>query len=135
MKKWLLRVLGLGFIGLAYVGILLPGVPTTFFVILATYCFAKSSPKMDKWVHEHPIFGKYLTNWEEKRVYPNKGRIMMVGVMLISLISMYFTVPLHVVGYAGVTFILIIIWAFRYPGSVEEWERRNENGEKIGWMK
>lgn len=135
MKKWLLRLLGLGFVGLAYVGVLLPGVPTTFFVILAAWAFAKSSPKMDKWIHEHPWFGKYLNNWEQKRVYPNKGRWMMVTVMCISLISMYFTVPLRVVGYAGFTFLLIIIWAFRYPGSVEEYDRRVEEGEKIGWLK
>lgn len=135
MKKWLLRVVGLMFVGLAYIGILLPGVPTTFFAILAAYSFAKSSPKLDKWIHEHPIFGKYLTNWEQKRVYPNKGRWMMVIVMMISLISMYFTTPLHVVGYAAGSFILIIIWAFKYPGSVEEYDRRKENGEKIGWLK
>jgi len=135
MKNWLLRLLGIGFVGLAYVGILLPGVPTTFFAICAAWAFAKSSPKLDKWIHEHPILGKYLNNWEQKRVYPNKGRWMMVIVMCISLISMYFTVPLHVVGYAGVTFLLIIIWAFRYPGSVEEYDRRVENNEKIGWLK
>lgn len=135
MKKWLLRILGLVFVGFAYLGVLLPGVPTTFFAILAAYSFAKSSPKLDKWIHEHPIFGKYLTNWETKRIYPNKGRIAMVGVMMISLISMYFTLPLKVVGYAFFTFLLIIIWAFRYPGSEEEYDARVKEGKKIGWIK
>ena len=59
----------------------------------------------------------------------------MVGVMLISLISMYFTLTLKVVGYAGITFLLIIIWAFRYPGSVEEYDKRVKEGKKIGWFK
>jgi len=135
MKKWLLRVLGLIFVGLAYIGILLPGVPTTFFAILAAYSFAKSSPKLDKWIHDHPIFGKYLNNWEQKRIYPNKGRIAMVGVMMVSLISMYFTVPIKVVGYAGFTFLLIIVWAFKYPGSVKEYDNRVKSGKKIGWLK
>lgn len=135
MKKWLLRVLGLIFVGLAYIGILLPGVPTTFFAILAAYSFAKSSPKLDKWIHDHPIFGKYLNNWEQKRIYPNKGRIAMVGVMMVSLISMYFTVPIKVVGYAGFTFLLIIVWAFKYPGSVKEYDNRVKIGKKIGWLK
>jgi uncharacterized membrane protein len=65
----------------------------------------------------------------------NRGRIMMVIVMSISLISMYFTLPLRIVGYAAFTFILIAVWAFRYPGSVEEYERRVKAGEKIGWRK
>jgi hypothetical protein len=59
----------------------------------------------------------------------------MVGVMVISLVSMILTLPIKIPIYAGITFLIIIIWAFRYPGSVEEYERRIENGEKIGWRK
>jgi len=135
MKKWLWRALGLLFVGFAYIGVITPGVPTTFFALLAAWAFSKSSPELDKWLHEHKIFGKYLNNWEQKRIYPQKGRVAMVGVMLISLISMYFTVPLKVVGYAGITFLLIIIWAFRYPGSEEEYDKRVKEGKKIGWFK
>ena len=135
MKKWLWRALGLLFVGFAYIGAITPGIPTTFFALLAAWAFSKSSPELDKWLHEHPLFGKYLTNWETKRVYPQRGRIAMVGVMIISLVSMYFTVPLRVVGYAAITFLLIIVWAFRYPGSVEEYDKRVKEGKKIGWLK
>jgi uncharacterized protein len=135
MRKWLWRALGLLFVGFAYIGAVTPGVPTTFFALLAAWAFSKSSPKLDKWLHEHPLFGKYLTNWEKKRIYPQRGRIMMVVVMLISLVSMYFTVPLRVVGYALFTFSLIVIWAFRYPGSEAEYDRRVKEGKKIGWLK
>lgn len=135
MKKWLWRALGLLFVGFAYIGAITPGIPTTFFALLAAWAFSKSSPKWDKWLHEHKIFGKYLTNWEQKRIYPNRGRIMMVVVMSISLVSMYFTVPLRVVGYALFTFSLIVIWAFRYPGSEAEYDRRIKEGKRIGWLK
>jgi uncharacterized membrane protein YbaN (DUF454 family) len=135
MKKWLWRALGLLFVGFAYIGAITPGVPTTFFALLAAWAFSKSSPELDKWLHEHPWFGKYLNNWEKKRIYPQKGRVMMVVVMSISLISMFFTVPLRVVGYAAFTFLLICIWAFRYPGSEEEYDRRVKEGKKIGWLK
>jgi uncharacterized membrane protein YbaN (DUF454 family) len=135
MKIWLWRLLGLFFVGMAYIGAIVPGIPTTFFAILAAWAFSKSSPKLDKWLHEHKVFGKYLNNWEQKRVYPNKGRWMMVGVMMISLVSMILTLPIKIPIYAGITFLIIIIWAFRYPGSVEEHDRRVKNGEKIGWRK
>jgi uncharacterized membrane protein YbaN (DUF454 family) len=135
MKKWLWRALGLLFVGFAYIGAITPGIPTTFFALLAAWAFSKSSPKWDKWLHEHKIFGKYLTNWEQKRIYPNRGRIMMVVVMSISLISMYLTVPLRVVGYALFTFSLIVIWAFRYPGSEAEYDKRVKEGKRIGWLK
>ena len=135
MRKALWIGLCLFFVGCAYIGILLPGVPTTFFVILAAWAFSKSSEKFNKWLHEHKLFGKYLTNWETKKVYPTRGRYAMVGVMCISLISMFFTLPLRIVGYAGFTFLLICIWAFRYPGSVEEYNKRIKEGKKIGWFK
>ena len=135
MRKALWIGLGLFFVRCAYIGILLPGVPTTFFVILAAWAFSKSSEKFNKWLHEHKLFGKYLTNWETKKVYPTRGRYAMVGVMCISLISMFFTLPLRIVGYAGFTFLLICIWAFRYPGSVEEYNKRIKEGKKIGWFK
>ena len=135
MRKALWIGLGLFFVGCAYIGILLPGVPTTFFVILAAWAFSKSSEKFNKWLHEHKLFGKYLTNWETKKVYPTRGRYAMVGVMCLSLISMFFTLPLRIVGYAGFTFLLICIWAFRYPGSVEEYNKRIKEGKKIGWFK
>ena len=135
MKKWLWRLLGLFFVGMAYVGAIVPGIPTTFFALLAAWAFSKSSPELDKWLHEHKVFGKYLNNWEQKRVYPNKGRWMMVGVMLISLVSMILTLPFKIPIYAGITFLIIIIWAFRYPGSVEEYDKRVREGKKIGWRR
>lgn len=135
MKKWLWRALGLFFVGMAYIGAITPGIPTTFFALLAAWAFSKSSPKLDKWLHEHPLLGKYLNNWEQKRVYPNRGRVMMVVVMLISLITMAFTLPIKVPIYASITFLIIIIWTFRYPGSVEEYDRRVREGKKIGWRK
>jgi uncharacterized membrane protein YbaN (DUF454 family) len=135
MKKWLWRTLGLLFVGMAYIGAITPGIPTTFFALLAAWAFSKSSPKLDKWLHEHPLLGKYLNNWEQKRVYPNRGRWMMVVVMLISLITMIFTLPIKVPIYASITFLIIIVWAFRYPGSVEEYDRRIKEGKKIGWVK
>ena len=135
MRKALWIGLGLFFVGCAYIGILLPGVPTTFFVILAAWAFSKSSEKFNKWLHEHKLFGKYLTNWETKKVYPTRGRYAMVGVMCLSLISMFFTLPLRIVGYAAFTFLLICIWALRYPGSVEEYDKRVKEGKKIGWFK
>lgn len=135
MRKALWVGLGLFFVGCAYIGIILPGVPTTFFVILAAWAFSKSSEKFNKWLHEHKLFGKYLTNWETKKVYPTRGRYAMIGVMCLSLISMFFTLPLRIVGYAAFTFLLICIWALRYPGSVEEYNKRIKEGKKIGWFK
>ena len=125
---------GLGFLGLAYLGVILPGVPTTIFVILAAWAFAKSSPTWDKWIHEHPQFGPYLVGWEDKRIFPKHGRYAMMGMMALSMVIMYFTVENRMVLlYAGAAFAAIIYWAYAYPGSDEERERWLAAGKAIGW--
>ena len=134
MKKWLWRSLGILFVGLAYIGIITPGIPTTIFAILAAWAFSKSSPELYNWLHNHKVFGKYLNNWEKKRVFPKKGRLAMCFVMIISSISIYFTLSTRALLIAVVCFVLILIWAFRYPGSVEEYEKRVKKGKKIGWL-
>ena len=105
-----------------------------YFAILAAWAFSKSSPELYNWLHNHKVFGKYLNNWEKKRVFPKKGRFAMCFVMIISSISIYFTLSKKALFIAVVCFILILIWAFRYPGSVEEYERRVKEGKKIGWL-
>ncbi|OWK38022.1 hypothetical protein FRUB_07142 [Fimbriiglobus ruber] len=50
---------------MAYLGALLPGLPTTPWVLLASYCFGKSSPRLQRWLKRSPFFGKLIRDWEE----------------------------------------------------------------------
>src|ERR1700741_1335936 len=52
--------LGLAFVGRAFVGALLPLLPTTIFLILAAGCFARSSPRLEAWLLNHARFGATL---------------------------------------------------------------------------
>jgi uncharacterized membrane protein YbaN (DUF454 family) len=67
LKRFLFVVAGSACVGMAYVGIILPGIPTTPWVLLASYCFARSSPRLNRWLKRSPIFGKLLRDWEEHR--------------------------------------------------------------------
>jgi uncharacterized membrane protein YbaN (DUF454 family) len=60
-------VAGLACVGMAYLGVLLPGLPATPWVLLASYCFARSSPKLERWLKRSPVFGKLLHDWHEHR--------------------------------------------------------------------
>ena len=55
-------------------------------------------------------------------------------VMLISIISIYFTLSFKLLIIVAACFLIILIWAFRYPGSVEEYDKRIKEGKKIGWL-
>ena len=130
--------MGLGFLslGMAYVGVILPGIPFSIFLVLAAYCFAKSSPRMHKWLYNHKYFGPFLTNWTQKKVFPTKGKYAMVLVMASSLAFFWFT-TYNVAGVAwtGGSMLLVAIWAWRYPGSVDEYNRRVDTGSRIAWLK
>jgi uncharacterized protein len=59
-----LIALGLALVGMGYLGVLLPGLPTTPFLIGASYCFIRSSPRLHGWLRRSPVFGKVLHDWE-----------------------------------------------------------------------
>lgn len=134
MKKFLWKILGFLSLGMAYVGVITPGIPYSPFVVFAAYCFAKGSPKMHAWLYNHKLFGPFLTNWGEKRVFPLKMKFFMLAMMSTSLIIMSFTVPIKGVVYTGIFMACVAVWAWRYPSSVAEHDKRVAEGRKVGWF-
>jgi len=70
---WLL--LGLLCVALGFIGALLPLMPTTIFLILAAGCFARSSPRLEAWLLDHPRFGPGLRAWRHEGAISRKGKI------------------------------------------------------------
>lgn len=67
LKRFLYVAAGLTCVGLAYLGVFVPGLPTTPWVLLAGYCFSRSSPRLERWLKRSPIFGRLLRDWDEHR--------------------------------------------------------------------
>ena len=121
---------------MAYIGVITPGIPYSPFVVFAAYCFSKGSERMHKWIYNHKIFGPFLTNWSERRVFPQKMRYLMFFMMSLSLVLMFTggVKPIGIISTA-IFMALVAVWACRYPNSVEEHDRRKAEGRKIGWLK
>ena len=136
IKKYLWMGLGFLSLGMAYIGVVVPGIPFSIFLVFSAYCFAKSSKKMHDWLYNHKYFGPFLTNWVQKRVFPTKGKYAMILVMASSVAFLWFTTEnIKAVAWSGGFMALVAIWAWRYPGSVEEHTMREQLGKKIGWLK
>jgi len=136
IKKYLWMGLGFLSLGMAYVGVVVPGIPFSIFLVFAAYCFAKSSKKWHDWLYNHKYFGPFLTNWVQKRVFPTKGKYAMVLVMSSSLAFLWFsTGNIKAVLWSGGFMALVAIWAWRYPGTVQEHGDRLSQGKKVGWFK
>jgi len=130
--------MGLGFLslGMAYVGFVVPGIPFSVFLVFSAYCFAKSNKKMHDWLYNHKYFGPFLTNWVEKKVFPTWAKYMMILVMSSTLIFLWLTTGnVKAVAWSGGFMALVAIWAWRYPGSVAEQERRIAQGKRIAWIR
>ena len=134
IKKVLWTTVGFLSLGMAYVGVVTPGIPYSPFVVFAAYCFSKGNERMHRWLYNHKLFGPFLTNWSEKRVFPQKMKYFMLAMMSTSLIIMSFTVPVKGVVYTGIFMAFVATWAWRYPSSVEEHNRRISSGLKVGWF-
>jgi uncharacterized membrane protein YbaN (DUF454 family) len=136
IKKIFWNCLGFISLGLAYVGVVTPGMPYSIFVVFAAYCFSKGSERMHKWIMNHKLFGPFLNNWGQKRVFPTKMKYFMLAMMTSSLIIMWFTgvKPVGILSTA-VFMAVVAVWAWRFPGSVAEWQHRVDNNKKVGWLK
>ena len=78
IKKTLWFSLGCVLLVIAFIGVYLPGLPWSTPAVGAAFCFAKSSDRMHNWIMNHKLFGPFLTNWSSKRVFPTKGKYLMV---------------------------------------------------------
>jgi uncharacterized membrane protein YbaN (DUF454 family) len=136
MKKIFWNCLGFLSLGMAYIGVITPGIPYSPFVVFAAYCFSKGSERMHRWIYNHKLFGPFLTNWNQKRVFPTKMKYFMLAMMGSSLIIMMFS-GVKTIGiiYTAIFMSCVAVWAWRFPGSVAEHQRRIDNGEKVGWLK
>lgn len=81
MIKALLVVAGSISLSLGVVGIFVPGLPTTVFLLGAAACYVKSSDKMYNWLLRHRIFGKYIHNYRKYRAMPLKSKIIALTMM------------------------------------------------------
>lgn len=125
IKKTAWIIAGFICIVIAYIGIIVPGIPWSTPAVGAAFCFAKGSDRWHRWLMNHKFFGPFLRNWKEKRIYPTKAKWAMFIMMDISLITLWLTTG-NWMAVAGLAIIMAVIlfWAYRLPGSEEEWQER-----------
>ena len=83
-------LLGWSFFGLGAVGAVVPGLPTTPFMLLALWAFSKSSKRFHDWLYGHRLFGPTLNQWRTHRVIPVKAKVLSIVTMIASLAYLAF---------------------------------------------
>jgi uncharacterized protein len=96
--KFLLIAIGTISVALAFLGILLPILPTTPFLLLAAACYIRSSKRFYCWLINNRFFGKNIKNYREKKGIPQKIKIYIIGLLWITILaSTIFVVDLLVI--------------------------------------
>ena len=86
VKVFLWKATGVFCVGLAILGAILPILPTTVFLIMATACFAKSSPKMQRKLLNNKTFGPLIHEWQQHRSIPRKAKRIALLTIILSVV-------------------------------------------------
>lgn len=99
-------------LALGAAGVVLPVLPTTPFVLLAAWCFSKSSKRLYSWLLSHRTFGPYIVAWEQHRVIPLHAKILSTSI-IVPLIG-YMLIASPAPAWAKVLAVALVVWGQIY---------------------
>ena len=100
-------------LAIGFVGIFVPLLPTTPFVLLAAVCFSRGSERFHVWLHAHPRFGPMIHSWREHRAIGARAKVVAAVMVVLSIsysvyrLDMPWTVVAILIGTAVLSFVLL----------------------------
>ncbi len=88
MPRVVALILAYLFVVLAVIGVVLPGLPTVPFLLLAAWFSARGSERLHRWLYEHPHFGRVLIEWETQKAISRKNKVIAVLMLVVSWVVM-----------------------------------------------
>jgi len=114
------KPLGFFFVGLAALGVFLPLLPTTPFLIIAAGCFAKSSEKWHRWLLSNRIFGPVIENWQQNKCISAVTKVISLScIILFGGYAVVFALSDRVLRLLGGIVILgslLLVWRLKVCG-------------------
>lgn len=106
---------GLLALGTGIVGIVVPLLPTTPFVILAAFCFARSNPRLEAWLLRHPRFGPMIRAWRARRVIPLRAKQLAWTMMVVGSAWSWWVLPVRWGWVPAACCLVLGFWMYRLP--------------------
>lgn len=110
---WLLAYVSLG---VGIVGIFVPGLPTTVFVLISAWAASHGSERLHRWLLDHPRFGPAIRDWRAHGAVSRKGKWMASATMLVCALITLWCVPLAWVKWTSISIMACVcLWLWRRP--------------------
>jgi len=107
-------IIGFSALGLAFIGVFLPVLPTVPFLLLAAFGFSKSSDRLHNWLINHKIFGPPINEWRLRGAISRRVKFYASLSMLFSVaLTLWLSVAMPIVGFqvAALTIVALFIWS------------------------
>jgi uncharacterized protein len=106
-------------VGLGIIGVILPILPTTPFLIVAVWAFSRSSPRIAKAIRDNPLIGPYIVDWENHGVIPARAKALAMAAMTVSFGGMlvFTTLPMIALAALGATMLTVAAYILTRPSS------------------
>lgn len=116
MSRLLWRVLALLLLAIGAVGIVVPGLPTVVFWLVAAWAASKGAPELEQWLLTHPRHGAAIRGWREAGRVPRPAKraatlMMLLSLSLLALIGW----PGWRLGMLALGMVAVLIWLWRRP--------------------
>lgn len=113
--RWLWLACGALSLATGVVGIVLPLLPTTPFVLLAAFCFSRGSKKYERWLLMHHHFGPVVREWRAHRAVPLRAKQIAIVMMTVSSVIAWWVLPTQIRWIPGACCVVVAIWLWRLP--------------------
>ena len=115
--RWVFLGLGSLFVVIGVIGIFVPLLPTTPFMLLAAGCYARGSERFYRWLVYHPKFGPTIREWQANRSIPYRTKCYAIGLMALSMGTsiLLFVRPLALQLGVAAFGVGLAIWMYRIP--------------------
>ncbi|WP_343841994.1 YbaN family protein [Bowmanella denitrificans] len=110
------RLLAVAFVVIGLIGVVVPGLPTVVFLLIAAWCAGKGWPALEIWLLNHPRYGLPIRNWRQFGSVPRKAKVLAtVMISCSALLLWFFSLHLYLNVAISIVLVAVMLWLWSRP--------------------